>query len=73
VLNASRGNVFSELPSLGQFNVAEVGNYSFYISSVSAEYCAMLCVACLTAGQRAKLICVDCERKSLKRHPLEIQ
>jgi hypothetical protein len=44
-----------------------------YISNISAEFCALLCVACLIAGQHAWLISVDCEQKPLGLHQPDLQ
>jgi hypothetical protein len=54
-------------------HVVEQVEGNFYISNVSAECCALLCVTCLIAGQHARLIYMDCERKPHELYPPELQ
>jgi hypothetical protein len=49
----SHSKVCSELPCLGQFNVAAVGIHNFSIPNSSVEFCALFCVACVNVEQHA--------------------
>jgi hypothetical protein len=44
---------------LGQLIIATVGSDNVSISYFSAEFCALLCVECLSVRQHTWLICVN--------------